>query len=160
MVNLLFNSMPAKLLLLLVFASPLAAQQTITLRFVDYQTGKPLTKVRVTAAFWNGTVPWTGVVTRDIQKVVAKLSAKTGSDGTISLPLPTPIPEHLEIISSFDTIDSLDTNLNVKQVLEEGTMTVVNADHFLGDTMLPKGGPGEVLVVTRKLTARDRVPGS
>lgn len=129
------------------------------MRFIDYHTGEAIKKARVTAVWWNGTIPWNGVVTPGVQKIVAKVSTKTGSDGTIKLPVPMPAPQYLEVSSPFDTVDSLDTQLLVSQVLESGVCVIADADHSPDSNLLPNGeAPGEVLVVTRQLTVRDRQP--
>ena len=147
------------LLLLSVGGSLLSAQQTITLRLVDYETGLPIKNARVRAVWWNGTIPSNGVITPAVQKVVARLSTRTGNDGTIALSVPTPSPEHLEVSSPFDTVDGLDTQLSVAQVLASGICVIADADHSPdAKTLRDRQAPGEVLVFTRKLTARDRVP--
>jgi hypothetical protein len=77
----------------------------------------------------------------------------------VRLAVPTPTPEHLQIASSFDTVDRLDTYVVVPQVLESGVAVIANADHSPDANLLPgKQVPGEVLIFSRKLTARNRMP--
>lgn len=133
-------------------------QKEITLRFVDYETGQPIKKVGVTAVWWNGIIPPDGVITPAIQKIVSKVSSKTGSDGVIRLSLPTPAPEHLEVSSPFDTVDGVDAQLIVREVMENGTCVIADADNSPNSKLLPGTKvPGEVVIFTRKLTARDRI---
>jgi len=129
-------------------------QQIITLRFVDYQTGKPISNIRVTGFLWNGASMKSAA---RHQGVMSKVSTRTTADGTITIPIPSSTPEHLTI-SSIDTIDQLSTDLLVSQVLTTGLAVQADADNTVDWKLMPAVSPGEVVIITRKLTARDRTP--
>ena len=131
-----------------------AAQQAVTLRFVDYKTGKPIPNIRVTGILWNGTSLKSA--TKD-QGVVSKVSTRTTKDGLVTIPLPASIPEHLTV-SSLDAVDQLSIDLVVSQVLATGVTVQTDADHLVDWKSMPVEAPGEAVIITKKQTARDRNP--
>jgi len=141
-------------LLGLLLTQPLTAQQTLTLRFVDYQTGKPIANIRVTGVMWNGTSLKSATKQ---QGVVSKVSTRTTKDGLVTIALPASTPEHLNV-SSIDTVDQLSTDLMVSQILTTGVTVQADADHTVDWKLMPAEGPGEAVIITKKQTARDRNP--
>jgi hypothetical protein len=135
----------------------MAAQQAITLRFVDYRDGNPIRGIRVLSIFWDGTIPSDGLVTPGVQKVASKIPAKTDSKGLIKLQVPISGAQHLEISSPFDTLGGVHTQLPVKEVLANGMTVIADADHSGDSKSRAPASSGEVVIVTRKLTASDRM---
>jgi len=84
------------------------------------------------------------------------MTAKSNQEGIIRVPLPMTVPEHLNL-SSFDTFDPLAVDLPIDKILKSGLTAVVNADHNLDTQSQPPDVPGQVVIVTRKLTAKDRI---
>jgi hypothetical protein len=136
--------------LLLVSALPLFAQQKISLRFIDYESGKAISNIDILSIWWNGS---SLVTAPQNQTVVSKVSAKTKGDGMITIPVPASIPEHLDI-SSLDTINPVSVDLPVLEILKTGVVVPYSKN---GPNPRPSPTPEEVLVITRKLTARERV---
>jgi hypothetical protein len=140
------------LLFVIALSAPCVAQNAITLRFVDYRSGKPIPGVQVLATVWNG-------------ESLANFSSKaevritTRRDGTIRVPLPVTPPDHLNL-ASFDTFDTLSVDLPMDRILKSGATVVVDAHHSLDPQLKPVDEPGQVVIVTRKLTAGDRVASS
>jgi hypothetical protein len=127
----------------------LFGQGPITVRFVDYRSGKPISRVGVLATVWNGeslaTFSWK-----------AEMRAKTNKGGVIRVPLPRTLPEHLDL-SSFDTLDPLSVDLPIEKILQSGITVVINAHHSLDPQSRPADTAGQVVVVTRKRNANDRI---
>jgi hypothetical protein len=136
-------------LLLLAFALPLpsSAQQTIALRFIDYESGKTISNIAVLSVLWNGT----SLVTAAQNKtVVSKVSAKTGKEGQITVTVPSPTPEHLNI-SSLDTVNPVSAELSVPEILKEGVVVP-----YRKGNMRPSATAGQVIILTRRLSALNR----
>ncbi len=136
-------------LIALALSLQLSAQQVITLRFIDYESGKPISHVSVGGYFWNGT-PGKNQVT------VSKVSAKSSKDGVIKLSVPMPTPDHLNVVS-FDTAEPLSADLSVGQVLTGGITLTVHKDGGKTSKTLPPENPGQILVMTRKLSLGSKI---
>lgn len=137
------------LLLALTLGLPLWAQDVITLRFVDYRSGKPISGLHVLCTVWEGT-------SFDAPTWAGKTSTTTTSDGVTRVPLPTPLPQNLRI-QAFDTVDPVSVNLALSQVLSSGVTVVANHEHNLDPERRVANAPRQVVIVTRKLGANDRM---
>jgi hypothetical protein len=133
-------------LLVFVFAFSLSsmAQQKITLRFLDYQTGKPVSNIAVLATFWHGT------------SNVAKISAKTNKDGAITVAMAANPSERLGIISG-DTVNPVSAEISVSEILGKGAIVHSVTYDKSAPKLEPAVHPGEVIILTEKLTLGKRV---
>ena len=127
--------------------SSTAQQQQITLRFVDYQSGKPIGSLGVLSVLRNGKSSDKPAVSN----AALKISGKTTKEGFITIPLPAALPVNLEI-TCLDTVTPLSANVSVADILKNG-VAIEDAE----STVRLTAAPGEVLILTRKLTARDRI---
>jgi hypothetical protein len=138
---------PATVLLgLLSLAHPARAQQDITVRLLHYRTGKPIKKVSVSIAFWNGE-PFN-------ENIVIK--AKTDKNGQILVHVPEPVPEHLSM-SSFDLFLSRDgvnsgIPMSPAEALKSGLVVPYEEGHSHSHSHLKVSAkPGQIVLFTRKL---------
>jgi len=76
---------PAVVLCLFLFVHPANCQQRITIRFVDYRSGKPIRNVHLSFEAWSGKRNG-AIITKDTSSASEKYSRE--SDGKVSVRLP------------------------------------------------------------------------
>jgi len=137
-------ALAAVLLSLLSLTHPVYAQQEITVRFLNYKTGKPIQKISVTVVLWNGKVPG--------ENRVSNARLKTDKTGQILVHVPNLIPEHIYIGPEgvSETMPGWNSPISVAEVLKSGLVV-----HSLSGRK-PSGlkifaKPGEIVDLNKKL---------
>lgn len=137
-------------LVVLALSSLGRAQQSVTVHFLDFRSGKPVASIEVGSILWNGTSLVAAI--RD-KRVVLQTNTRTTKEGVMTVPVPFPTPEHLTI-SSLDTVNPVQAELSVAEILKAGA--IVPYRRGTSD-LRPQVKPGEVVILTQKLTAANRV---
>ncbi len=138
------------LLNVFVLCGSMCAQEKVTVRFVDFQSGKPIANISALVTLWNGTSIEAAMKDKG---VVAKSNAKTAKDGTFAIKVPAPVPEHLTI-ASLDTANPVDAELMISSVLNARAIVPYRKG---SSGLKPSVTAGEVVILTRKITVQDRV---
>jgi hypothetical protein len=142
-------------LLLFLFAVaispwPATAQspQHITIRYIDYRSGKPLRGAHLGYYFWNG----------DQRPLVrGAVSTATGEDGEVTVTLPDPLPAHLSVFCVGEDIQNA-AYLDVvpTEILKSGTVVPYPRDKNMSKLKTRiSAKPGEVFVLARRFTGWD-----
>jgi hypothetical protein len=150
----MFAASVAGCLALAALASAAEANQTITVRFLDFRSAKPIAKVNVEITLWNGHSSDASLATKTI---ISRRSGKTNLDGTITICVPEPVPQHLSVFAP-DLAEVSTPNLSPVEVFESGA--VVPYPQNRGGSrvkIMPK--PGEIVILNKRLTAWDRIRG-
>jgi hypothetical protein len=162
---------------LLVFDSsrPAQGQQVITVRFVDFRSGKPIKNFYLVEA-WSGKRTATvtedttivregyekahdGTVTvrlpeREAATAIFESSTKADKEGRVIIHLPEIPPERIDVFS-FD-LTELATDFSPAEVLEFGVVVPFRRDRANSKVkVLSK--PGEIVVLSKRITAWDRM---
>jgi hypothetical protein len=106
------------LLNVFVLYGSMCAQEKVTVRFVDFQSGKPIANISALVTLWNGASIEAAMKHKG---VVSKTNAKTAKDGTLAINVPAPAPEHLTI-ASLETVNPVDAELMISSVLNAGAI--------------------------------------
>lgn len=123
--------------------------ESITLRFIDYRSGKPITKVSIFVKGYNGRL--TGRVADST--TIFSTWKKTDKEGKITIRLPRELPQRI-YISSFDLWASSPSFI-LADVLSSGAVAPYrNSDELPKLNVTSK--PGEIIILNRKLTAWDK----
>lgn len=136
-----------------ILAESAAAQQTITVRILDYRSAKPMTRLWLEIDGFSGNrlqgrAPKTAVVMRRL------LKSKTDKNGTVVVSIPEPLPEHLRVFS-FELFGSL-PDICVADVLRTGTVMQYRRG-IEAQRRKESEHPGEVLIFSRRVTSWDRL---
>jgi hypothetical protein len=106
------------LLIVFVLCGSMCAQGKITVRFVDFQSGKPIADISALVTLRNGTSIEAAMKDKG---VVSKSNAKTAKDGSLAINVPAPVPEHLTI-ASLETVNPVDAELMISSVVNAGAI--------------------------------------
>lgn len=145
--NLTFGLAP---LALLALAPSGHAQQDVTIRFLDFRSGKPIEGLNVTITAFDGYGPRTSVSKKTI---VFRISRKTDEKGRIIVPLTDALPNHVRIWA--DLSESV-PDFSPLEILKSGLILPYHQKR--GKPMpdvSPK--PGEIVIVNRRVTGWDRM---
>jgi hypothetical protein len=86
------------LLIVFVLCGSMCAQGKITVRFVDFQSGKPIADISALVTLRNGTSIEAAMKDKG---VVSKSNAKTAKDGSLAINVPAPVnPVDAELMIS------------------------------------------------------------
>ena len=168
-------------LLLFLFALVRLAygQQRIAIRFVDYQSGKPIKNFYLAFEAFSG--KWSAIVTKDTSivsekyskecygKVTVRLprresedatvvffaSTKVDRDGTLSVHLPETLPEHIRVSAPLELWSSI-PDFSPADVLETGEVVPFDHGHVDATTRFSRK-PGEIVILTKRRTVWDRM---
>ena len=128
-------------------------RKTITLRFINPETGKPVSGMVVGVTAWN-----VDVFHSMTAEIVAGVNKKTTKAGLIVFTLPNPIPRHLGF--------SMDPYLNrgcstgefsPEEVLRSGAVAKYDSTKCGPTRVVVKAAPGEILVLDRPLSLWERM---
>jgi hypothetical protein len=140
----------AAVLVLFVLGLPVYAQQKIAVRFLDFKSGKGIKNIDVLSVLWNGA---TFQVAAQGRGVVSKRPSRTDKNGTITIPIPEPVPEHVRI-SSLDTVNPVIAEFSLSEILKSGTVMPYKKAK---SNLQISATAGEIVILTRKLNAGDRI---
>jgi hypothetical protein len=125
-------------------------QQAITIRLLDFKSGKPIKKLNVDVTLWNGQS--TGVLASGIT-IIAETRAKTDEHGSLVVKVPDPAPEHISIFTP-DLAQPSTPRISPGDVLKAGVVVPYRHGNYqLGVT----AQAGEIVILNHKLTAADRM---
>lgn len=171
--------MSALLLCLFIFVQPAHSQQRITIRFVDYRSGKPIKNFSVSLDAWSGKRSG-AVITMDTSiireryskerdgKVSVRLplreseektavfeaSTKVDRDGRLTVYFPEILPEHISILTH--DLWTSPPAFDPSEVIKTGEVVPFKHNHV--DTRLQfSPTPGEIVIVSKKFTGWDRM---
>ena len=133
----------------------LASAQDITLRLVNAESGQSLPKVRVSIHAWNGTL--------DIRKSAApkriEIDVTTNPQGIAVFHLPQPVSEHLGLLLQppMDFYGCWGQVFSPEKVLSSGVVADYDESKCGKLPRAVSAKPGEVVIVERKLNAREKM---
>lgn len=139
----------AVLLASLTLARPASAQREVSIRFLDFESGKPIKKLGVMITGYKGD-PSHGKAADST--ILFSVSKKTDQDGRVVVQLTEPLPDRIHVYS-FDLAQSL-SGFSPAEVLKAGSV-VEYRDNTPKLQISAK--PGEILILNRKLTAWDKM---
>jgi hypothetical protein len=175
------RAMPASALsCLALFASLSAAhaQRVITVRFVDFKSGKPIKNFYLSVEAWNGTrgpsvTKDTTVVKVAYEKArdgtatvlmperrseattaIFESSTKADKEGRVIIHLPEVLPEHIEVFSG--DLAALVTDFSPAEVLEFGAVVPFPKDKTNSNVKVLRK-PGEIVILNKRVTHWDRM---
>ena len=126
------------------------AQKEITVRFVDYRSGKPITKLEVMVKGFNGKLTGRSADSTTIFNT----STRTDDQGKLIVPLPQVSPERISV-SSFDLAESV-ASISLSDVLKSGAVAPYrNGERHPSLSVAAK--PGEIVILNRKLTVWEKM---
>ena len=165
-------------LLLVASSQPVQGQQVITVRFVDFKSGKPIKNFYLLVDAWSGERARTvtehtptlregcekardGTATVRLPErrsegatVVFESSTKADKEGRVIIHLSEILPEHMEVFSG--DLAQLTTDFSPAEVLEFGAVVPFPKDKTNSKVkVLSK--PGEIVVLRKRITAWDRM---
>jgi hypothetical protein len=135
----------------LLFA-PLAlrgqTQQAITVRFLDFKSGKPIKNLSVIVTLWNGksTMDVSGMTN------ISETRARTDDHGSLMVKVPDPTPEHISVFTP-DLVQAV-TQLSPSDVLKAGGVVPYRRGRNKSDVTAQAA---EIVILNHKLTAADRM---
>jgi len=132
------------LLVVLVFAQPMYAQQEITIRFLDFRSGKAIQKIDVLSILWDGS---SFKAAAQDGRLVSRVSAKTDKNGVIRIPIPEPIPTHVSI-SSLDTVNPVSVEIKLADILNSGVLIPHKREK---SNLQLSATAGQIIILTQKL---------
>jgi hypothetical protein len=142
---------------LLAFAllGPVAAggqgPQSITVRFLNFESGRPIRNLNVVITLWNES-PSASVAGPSI---VSKASKRTDSDGRLSVNIPVgAVAQHIDIFAP-DLAQATSPSLSTDEVLRSGA--VVPYRYSKNAPPQVSAHSGEIVILNKKLTAADRM---
>lgn len=124
-------------------------QQLITLRFLDFKSGKPIKKLNVIVTLWNGESTREGVSSIPI---ISETRARTDDHGSLVVRVPDPTPEHISVFTP-DLAQAV-TQVSPSDVLKAGAVIPYRRGRNKSDVTSPAG---EIVILNHKLTAADRM---
>lgn len=165
--------------LALVASLPAAqAQQTITVRFVDFKSGKPINNFYLSVEAWGGdrtrsATKDTTIVREGYKKagngtvtvrlparrskaatVVFESSTKADKEGRVIIHFPEILPEHIEVFSGDLAVHF--TDFSPDEVLEFGAVVPFPKDKTNSKVKVLRK-PGEIVVLNKRITDWDRM---
>lgn len=149
----------ATILLLLAGSAHVASaqsghsKQAISVQFLDFRSGRPLTKLNVTITFWNGNSGLHGRI--DPKNVVSESSMKTDKDGKVTVPVPEPMPDRLSIFQP-DLADAFSPDFSPAEVLVSGSVTAYQHMKDVSNLQV-SAKQGEIVILNKRLNAWDRM---
>jgi hypothetical protein len=133
-----------------------ASAKDIRVQLVNAKSGKPLTKVRVAMSSWNGVFDVHQQHPPQMQIAVAT----SDTQGVAVFQLPLQIPEHIGFdiggLREFAGCWRL-SGLTPEKVLQSGVVADYNEPKCGKLTMQFTAKPGEVIIIDKKLTLRERM---
>jgi hypothetical protein len=140
-------------LTLLTLIAPLAVRgqtpQIITIRFLDFKSGKPIKKLNVIVTLWNGESTREEV---SGMKNISETRVRTDDHGSLLVKVPGPVPEHISVFTP-DLAQAV-TQLSPSDVLKAGGVVPFRPGRNKSDVTAQAG---EVVILNHKLTAADRM---
>ena len=138
------------LLLLVSLAARGQTQQAITIRFLDFKSGKPIKNLSVDVTLWDGKS--TGASVSD-RTTISETSVKTDDHGSLIVKIPDPAPEHISIFT-LDLVQPSTPRISPGDVLKAGVVVPYRHANYQPGVMAQAG---EIVILNRKLTAADRM---
>ena len=171
--------MLAFLLCLFTSVQPALGQQQITIRFVDYRSGKPIKNFYLSFDAWSGKRSG-AIITKDTsiirekyskerdgkvtvrlsprqseeKTVIFEASTKVDRDGRLTVYFPETLPEHIRVLT-FDLWSS-PPDFDPSEVINTGEVVPFKHDHVDACPQCSRT-PGEILIVSKKRTVWDRM---
>jgi hypothetical protein len=124
-------------------------QQVITVRFLDFESGKPIKKLNVIVTLWDGESTREEV---SGMKNIFETRARTDDHGSLLVKVPGPMPEHMSVFTP-DLVQAV-TQLSPSDVLRAGAVIPYRRGRNKSDVTAQAGG---VVILNHKLTAADRM---
>jgi len=170
----LFNG--ALLLCLFVLGQPALGQQQITIRFVDYRSGKPIRNFYLSVDAWSGAIITkdTSIIREKYSKehdgkvtvrlppreseektVIFEASTKVDRDGRLTIYFPEKVPEKIRVSTVFDLWSS-PPDFDPSEVIKTGEVVPFKPDHTEARLQFSLT-PGEIVIVSKKRTVWDRM---
>ena len=164
--------------LLVASLRPVQAQQAITVRFVDFKSGKPIRNFYLMVEAWSGhrgrTITTdTTIVSEGYEKahdgtvtvrlperrseaatVVFEASTKADKEGRVIIHLPEIPPQHIEVFSG--DLAELATDFSTAEVLKTGAVVSFRKNKSNSKLQF-LAKPGEIVVLNKRITAWDRM---
>ena len=172
--------MSALFLCLFIFVQPAHSQQRITIRFVDYRSGKPIKNFYVSFDAWSGKrsgaiiTKNTSIIREKYSKerdgkvsvclppreseektVIFEASTKVDRDGRLTIYFPEVLPEHISV-STISDLWSSPPAFDPSEVIKTGEVVPFKPDHIDARPQFSRT-PGEIVIVSKKRTAWDRM---
>lgn len=132
------------------FVGQACAQQGIAIRFLNFESGKPITSVNVEITLWNGK---SGLASTTDRTVISKEMAKTDSEGRIMVSVPEPLPEHISFFAP-DLVKPTGPRLSIGEILASGVLVPFHKEKA---SKLVSVQPGELVILNKHLSAADRM---
>ncbi len=170
----------ALLLFLFALGQPALGQQQITIRFVDYRSGKPIRNFYLSFEAWNGKRNG-AIITKDTsivrekyskghdgkvtvrlppreseeKTVIFEASTRVDRDGKLTIYFPATLPEYIRV-STVGDLWSSSPDFDPFEVIKTGKVVPFQHGHI---NALPQFSPtpGEILIASKKFTAWDRM---
>jgi hypothetical protein len=123
-------------------------QQAITVRFLDFKSGKPIKNLSVIVTLWNEKSAGNVSGVRNISET----RSKTDDHGSLTVKVPDPMPEHISVFTP-DLVQAV-TQLSPGDVLKAGVIVPYSRERNKSDMTAQAG---EMVILNHKLTAADRM---
>jgi hypothetical protein len=123
-------------------------QRAITIRFLDFKSGKPVKNLSVIVTLWNGksTMDVSGMTN------ISETRARTDDHGSLVVRVPDPTPEHISVFTP-DLAQAV-TQVSPRDVLKAGAVIPYRRGRNKSDVT---AAAGEIVILNHKLTVADRM---
>lgn len=170
----------ASLVCLFIATRPALGQGQITVRFVDYRSGKPIKNFYLSFEAWNGKRNG-AIITKDTsitrekyskeldgkvsvrlppreseeKTIIFEASTKVDREGRLTIYFPETVPEHIRL-STIGDLWSQAPDLDPSDVIENGKVVPFPRGHISSPLQFSPT-PGEIVILSKRVTAWDRI---